>query len=372
MVSLHKNFIAVYLQFLRTSGIIPLSEKTVNPRREYYMVDYSEWKACVSDEEAPAYVKSASFPADEPAVSRRSFYADQVRQELPCNSREETWASARYFSKHAGDECYRYARADIEYNLQKAAEMFGIGDDVAKVLTHTEEVKTASDSDYGWVRGGERKYPMFDAHGVKLAAEYFEDNKFKYPFPMRSEIAKNILRKAAEFDVEVPDGIRKTAGHGVARPDNVINELTIRAELCDDADTGLALAKMAEHVAEHGVDALNGSTAKLAELVEDVDIIENWRGRYGKDMSAPEDFLFDMDVKQAEAIVNDVIEIGGDALSLSKLAELPDEVFDDVLGEGFAESVKEAGAIDPKKLGEALATKSVEDLNELSHALRRL
>ena len=313
------------------------------------MVDYSEWKACASEEDAPAYVKAASFPDEAPAVSRRSFYADAAGQELPCNSREEPWASAHYFAKHAHDESYRRIRA-----------------------AHTEEVKTASDADYGWVRPGERKYPMFDAHGVKLAAAYFEDNKFKYPFPMRSEIAKNILRKAAEFGVDVPDGVRKTAGHGVARPDNVINELTIRAELCSDPDTGLALAKMAEHVAEKGAEALDGSTDKIAELVEDVDVIENWRGRYGKDMSAPEDFLFDMDVKQAEAIVNDVVEVGGDALSLSKLAELPDEVFDDVLGEGFADSVKEAGAIDPKKLGEALAAKSVEDLNELSHALRRL
>lgn len=336
------------------------------------MVDYSEWRSYASEEGAPAYVKSASFPEEAPAVPRRSFYADAVRQELPCNSREETWTSARYFSKHAEDDGYRRIRADVEYNLQKAAELFGISEDVARVLTHTEEVKTASDSDYGWVRPGERKYPMFDAYGVKLAAAYFEDNKFKYPFPMRSEIAKNILRKAAEFGVGVPDGVRKTAGHGVARPDNVINELTIRAELCHDPDTGLALAKMAEHVAENGAEALAGATDKIAELVEDVDVIEDWRGRYGKDMSAPEDFLFDMDVKQAEAIVNDVIEIGGDALSLSKLAELPDEVFDDVLGEGFADSVKEAGAIDPRKLGEALAAKSAEDLNELGHALKRL
>ena len=337
------------------------------------MVDYNEWKSCVSDEDAPAYVKSAGFQEGAPSSPRRSFFADAVRQELPCNSREETWASARYFAKHASDEGYASIRADVEYNLQKAAEVFGIADDVAKVLTHTEEVKTASDSDYGWVRDGERKYPMFDAHGVKLASEYFEDNKFKYPFPMRSEIAKNILRKAAEFGVEVPDGIRKTAGHGIARPDNVINELMIRVDLCSDVDTGLELAKMAEHIAENGNAALDGTTeAKIAELVEDVDVIENWRGRYGKDMSAPEDFLFDMDVKQAEAIVNDVVGIGGDALSLSKLAELPDEVFDDVLGEGFADSVKEAGAIAPKKLGEALAAKSPEDLNELSHALKRL
>ena len=336
------------------------------------MVDYNDWKSCTADADAPAYVKSASFAEASPRT-RGSFFADQVSGELPCNSREETWASARYFSKHASEEQYRAIRADIEYNLQKAAKVYGISEDVAKVMTHTEAVKTASDSDFGWVRDGVRKYPMFDAEGVKLAADYFEENKFCYSFPMRREIAVNILKKAEEYGVTgLPDGIRKTAGHGLARRDDVINELVIRAELCKDADTGLALAKMAEYLAENGQESLAGVTDEIAKLAEDVDVIEGWRKRYGKDMTAPEDFLFAMDVKQAEAVLSDVIELGGDALSLSKLAELPDEVFDNVLGDGFADSVKEGSCIDPLKLGEALAARTVEDRNELSHALRRL
>lgn len=336
------------------------------------MVVYDEWRACATDANAPEYVKSACFsPAGLPAA-RHAFYADAVAQELPCNSREETWVSACYFAKHASDEAYRTTRADIEYNLQKAASVFGIAEDVARVLTHSAEVKTASDADYGWVRDGERKYPMFDAEGVKLAAEYFEANKYKYPFVMRREIAKNILRKAAEYDVSTPDGIRKTAGYGVARRDNVVNELLIRAELCSDVDTGLALAKMAEHISRGGTETLDGTTDKLAELVEDTDIIENWRGRYGKDLLAPEEFLFDMEIKQAERLLDDAIAIGGDVLSLSKLAELPEDVYNGVLGDGFTDTVKEAGAIDPKKLGEALAARTQEDLNELAYVLRNL
>lgn len=336
------------------------------------MVDYNDWKSCTADADAPAYVKSASFAEASPRA-RGSFFADQVSGELPCNSREETWASARYFSKHASEEQYRAIRADIEYNLQKAAKVYGISEDVAKVMTHTEAVKTASDSDFGWVRDGVRKYPMFDAEGVKLAADYFEENKFCYSFPMRREIAVNILKKAEEYGVTgLPDGIRKTAGHGLARRDDVINELVIRAELCKDPDTGLALAKMAEYLAENGQESLAGVTDEIAKLAEDVDVIEGWRKRYGKDMTAPEDFLFAMDVKQAEAVLSDVIELGGDVLSLSKLAELPDEVFDNVLGDGFADSVKEGACIDPLKLGEALASRTAEDRNELSHALRRL
>ncbi len=336
------------------------------------MIDYNDWKSCTTDAGAPSYVKTASFPAERRPEPAGSFMADQVNGELPCNGRAETWATARYFAKHASEGQYAGIRADVEYNIKRAAAMFGIADDVARVMTHHEEVKAASDDDYGWVRDGVRKYPMFDGHGVKLASEYFEENKFKYPFGMRREIAGNILRKAAEYGVSVPDGIRKTAGRGLARPDDVVNELTIRAELCNDPDTALALAKMAEHVAERGMEALDGTTEKIAELVEDTDVIEGWRGRYGKDMTSPEDFLFSMDVKQAEAVLDDVVEVGGEALSLSKLAELPGETFDDVLGEGFAASVSRGGRISPRMLGDALAKKTAEDLNELSAALRRL
>lgn len=336
------------------------------------MVDYSDWKACAADEGAPSYVKSAGLPASGRTSPARPFFADQAHGELPCNGRAETWVSARYFSKHAADAAYAGIAADVEYNLRKAAAAYGIVDDVERVMTHHEEVKAASDDDYGYVRPGVRKYPMFDGHGVKLASEYFEENKFKYPFAMRREIAGNILRKAAEYGVQVPDGIRKTAGHGLARPDDVVNELTIRAELCRDPDTALALAKMAEHVAERGVESLDGTTGKIAELVEDTDVIEGWRGRYGRDMTAPEDFLFSMDVKQAEAVLDDVVEVGGEALSLSKLAELPPDTFDNVLGEGFSAAVSENGRIVPRMLGDALAKKTAEDLNELSAALKRL
>lgn len=336
------------------------------------MVDYNEWRAGALEDNAPAYVKQAGFPETEAKSASRRFFADSMRDELPCNSPAETWLSARHFSKHAEDAQYGEVRDDVEYNIRKAAEVFGISDDVGKALVHTVAVKTASDSDYGWVVNGERKYPMFDATGVKLAEEYFEANKAKYPFSVRKEIAGNILAKAEEFGVAAGESIRKSAGHGVGRPDNVINELVIRAELCQDPDTALALSKMAERVAEQGAEALAGSSDKIAELVEDVDVIENWRRRYGKDMSAPEDFLFDIDMKQAAALVEDAVDVGGDVLSLSKLAELSDETFDNVFGDGFAESVKVAGVINPARLGGALAALSPEDRNEFRNYLKLL
>lgn len=342
------------------------------------MIEYAEWKAAAADENAPEFVKTAGAASADRVQS--GPMADIVHDELPCGTAADTWISARAFAKKA--ESGAYARIpglkeDIAARLMKSAELFGVADAVSGAMS-VKKTSAAErpDSDYGWVDGAERKYPLFSPSYVKRACEYFEEYKYSYPFAMRSAIAKRILAKAAEFGMpgsEIPDGVRKTAGHGLARPDNVINELVVRAESCGDVDAADALAAAAEKVAELGMEALSGGTAeKMAELVEDADVISGAYRSYGRKVMAPEEFLFDIDIKSAEAALADTIEIGGDALSLRKLAELPDELFDGVFGDGFAESCKTAGAIDPAKLGNAISGRPDEDVNELSNVLRGL
>lgn len=344
------------------------------------MIEYAEWKAAASSSDAPEFVKSAEIP--DTAGTPTGCFADIVHDELPCGDAAQTWLSARAFAKRASAGAYdRVAglRADIESRIRTSARVFGVEEQVDAALAVPKQAEAAhGDGDYGWVDGGTRKYPLFDASHVKRACTYFEENKYKYPFTMRSAIANRIIEKAAEFGIpraEIPFGVYKTAGHGFARPDNVVNELVVRAEECGDAhaDVADALAAAAEKVAELGMDALAGGGAeKIAELVEDADVITGRYKSYGRLTLPPEDFLFDIDIKTAEDAVSDMIEIGSDVLSLRKLAELPEELYDGVFGDGFAESCKTAGAIDPEKLGNAIAGRRQEDVNELANVLRSL
>ena len=342
------------------------------------MIDYADWQAAASDPTAPEFVKRAAFAGTRGKAP--GYAADIVHDELPCDTPEETWVSARAFAVKAASGAYaRVAGLEdsIRSRIKTAADLFGISADVETALSvKTAEAPGHADDDYGWVDGAGRKYPLFSAAHVKRACAYFEDNKYMYPFTMRSAIARRILAKAAAFDVpreEIPDGVRKTAGHGLARPDDVVNELVVRAESCDDVDVAGALAGAAEKVAELGMDALaHGGAEKLAELVEDADVITGRYKTYGRLTRPPEDFLFGIDIKTAEAAVSDMIEIGRDVLSLRKLAELPDELYDGVFGDGFAASCKTAGTLDPEKLGKAIAERRQEDVNELANVLRSL
>jgi hypothetical protein len=214
---------------------------------------------------------------------------------------------------------------------------------------------------------------MFDARGVKKADEYFAVNRFHYPAEMRKVIAGNIMRKAAEYKLEVSDAVRREAGHGYPRRDTLMAELLARAELCKDAEVSIAIANLNELVAVADAGELNAVLDKVAETIDEMDRLEGLDRHYGKKVLAPADFLYDINPKEAEAIAKDSIELGNNIFSIQKLAELPKAVFETVLGEDFVTRIKSAeGTIDALKLENELFSMPLPDKRALDQYLQTL
>lgn len=307
----------------------------------------------------PSYVLDAPLPEKTAADALPDrAYADDVRRLFPIVTPVDTWLSAAYFAKHA-EEVYTSAlRSHVESRIKEAAAVFGIADDVSAIMTairQVPEVKQASDGDYGWVKGTERKYPMFSAVGVHKAAEYFMENRYQYPPAMRKTIAAAIMRKAGEFKVDVPASIRKEAGHGLPRRDTLMAELLERSRSTKDAELSQAVANVNEMIAVAGMDEIGEVLDKVAEVVDALDKAEGLNLGYGKRRLAPADFIYDMDPKEAEKLIEDSVELKNHVFSIQKLAELPPTLFSDVLGEDFVSRVKSAdGKIDRSKLADEL------------------
>jgi hypothetical protein len=308
-----------------------------------------------------------SYVLDEPLLTKESAdglpdrnYADDGRRLFPLDSPANVWLSAAYFAKHAHQPGSYVAplRTHIESRIKTAAAVYGISEDVASIMeaiTRLPEEKKASASDYGWVNGNERRYPMFDKNGVIKAAQYFVENRQLYPLEMRRTIASAIMRKAAEFGVEAPGAVRREAGHGMPRRDTLMAELLARAEMCKDAEISQAVANVNEMIAVSGMDEIGEVLDKVAEVVDALDNAEGLNLGYGKRLLAPADFLYDMDMKEAAAIAEDSVELKNYVFSIQKLAELSPAVFGDVLGEDFVMRIKQAdGKIDRSKLADEL------------------
>lgn len=339
----------------------------------------------------PSYVMEYSLPDKEAASEIDSeLFADPVRKLFPVSDQSMTWLSAAYYEKHAqaGDLPYKKDEAALVLEtIKRAAKIYGISEDVDAVLGELagQAEKQAADesSNYGWIMRDAttgqvlaRKYPMFDARGVKKASAYFDEYRARYPIGIRRSIARNIIRKAAEYGIandELDAGVLKEAGYGIPRKDRLMEEIYERAHLTKDAEQAIALANINELVVGMPDSEIAENLDKLAEVIDAFDNAAGLTCHYGKKILMPSDFLFDVSIKEASTAVEDAVELKRHVFSISKLAELPLSVYGDVLGDEFAKSVVKSGSedptVDPEKLADNLYSLPVPDKAALEEHL---
>ena len=327
-------------------------------------------------EGAPKYVAEAEVPTKEAADRLPdSLFADSFNRRYPIDSKAATWLSAAYFAKTAEDDGYGVVTKEyVENRIKEAADRYGNREDVDKVMEKLRAkpvVKKASDdeSNYGWPK--ERKYPMFDERGVKLACSYFDENAYNYPPTMRHTIAKNIMRKCAEYGMLPTRTVRVEAGSGLNLRDSIGAALVDRIRACTNeksAELLRATSEMLMHI-DSG-DMFHEMSVKMAEALEEFDIDNGFHRMYNARFESPAAIFFGLSVKAAADRVEDTVVLGKDAFSITKLAELPLEVFTSCLGEDFGERVKSAEGIDRGKLADELHSLPMPDKKALLKSIR--
>jgi hypothetical protein len=325
----------------------------------------------------PEYVADAETTTKEAAdTAKESLFADQYNRRYSIASPEDTWISAAYFAKTAEEDGYSQKEYElVESRIKTAADIYGIRADVDQVFSTfakpeiIEKAAEDEDSNYGYATL--RMYPMFDENGVKLANAFFAEHCFKYPGEMRHTIAKNIMRKSAEYGVDVDDRVRKEAGIGIPNLDFMVEQICDRVYRAPNAEAGAPLLKAAELISTMAIGDIGNKLEKFAELVETFDESFGINKEYGKKFLAPSDFIFDVSIKEAEDFLSDKVSLGKYTFSLEKLAELPLEVYTAALGEDFSDRIKTAEAtVDKEKLSDELYSLPIPDKNALVDAIK--
>jgi len=310
-----------------------------------------------------------------------AVYADDFRNLFPIGTPAETWLSAAYLTKAASDGRCTYAPAEFGHvsdMVARAAAIHGVSDDVAAITGRLAAKEADAEPCYLWtVRDDSgavlaRKYPVFDADGVKRAAGYFAENRARYPLDVRVHIATGILRKAAEFGVDVkglPGEVRREAGFGVPNIGEVSDELNWRAKMASDSETALAVLSLAEGIATTaglGTDIL----WKIAGTLEEFDRGSGLDMKYGREVRMPADFLFAHEISKTAEALDDAVVLGKSAFSARGLSELPAEVFTEVLGDDILADITVGGRLDAEKLAAVLPALPLPDRHALEDFLR--
>jgi len=302
------------------------------------------------DGKVPEYVLDANPNDMTKAATAKlpdALFADRVNRRYPIDSKASTWLSAAYFAKTASGDAYssEALRGLVRDTIKLAADKYGIRKDVDEAMEALSrgpaEKKAADDeSNYGWP--SEKKYPMFDEHGVKMANSYFAENCFNYPPAMRRTIAERIFQKCAEYGVEANDVVRREAGQGFNLREDVGVELVDRVKMAshDSPELASALAGAAQAMLEMPMDRYQGSLAKFAALLDRFDEETGFADRYGVRFRSPMEIFHGRNIKEASDFLDDSVQLGGDLFSITKLAGLPMDLFTSALGDDFGDMIR--------------------------------
>lgn len=117
----------------------------------------------------------------------------------------------------------------------------------------------------------------------------------KYPRSVRQDVSRQLLEEGKEYignDYSFSNTLEKIAGEAVACPDDISNQLQLRAVFFKDSDKKLynKMNKLSEEVENTSGNFIPRYTMeKVANFVDMVDRVTDMHEYYGNDIKAPED-----------------------------------------------------------------------------------
>lgn len=326
----------------------------------------------------PDYVVNGALvdEKDASALPDTSF-ADRVHRKFPVTDRANTWASAGYFAKTASDMGYSKIERDIvSSRIKRAADVYGIGKDVEDIMskvTFVPQVKQASDDDSNYCDPEHRGFPVFDKEGAEMANNFFTKHAYKYGHERRKTIAKNIMRKSAEYGVKVAEQVRLSAGEGFPNREALAEHLIFRVnELMSRGTYKMAeeLCKFASEICVCSDEDLFRNKDGLFDAISGMDEVTGIDDCYGRKFCAPEELVFDIKPESMKEVIDDAVPMGGDTFSAKALSDLPRALFEKVLPKEMVDGMMEDGKISPKKLSVTIISLKSPESSHLKRTIK--
>lgn len=332
----------------------------------------------------PPYVETG-VPLEKEAADKTAsnLFADEKNRRYPLTDKANTWLSGAYFAKTAHDHYNFDEYRRIAGRILKAASVYGITKDVTSAMSTISEAiikeeaaKITKEAEAAELCYGEPEtdgFPMFNKEQVKMACDYFNDNAYAYDWRRRAKIAKNIMRKAAEYGITPCETVRKEAGAGFPRRDFLAENLMTREAEFER----LGLSKLASDmrrtikiVCEADPEDLMSQLEPLREMVSGSDELSGIDRDYGRRFLPPADFIFDIGDDEAKEFKEDTIPMCGELMSARALSGLPRKIFESVMSPSMVDGLFENGHISPKKISITIIKMSPRDQRSLMNSIQ--
>ena len=328
----------------------------------------------------PDYIANGALVDEKDAAALPdTAFADRVNRRFPITDRANTWASAGYFAKTASDCGYSDRQKEtVMAMIKRAADIYGIAKDVedmlGKLSAGNEQVEKKAADDLSCYCDPEHMgYPVFDKEGAEMANAFFTKNAYKYGHERRRTIAKNIMKKSAEFCVKTAEQVRMSAGDGFPNREVLAEHLMFRAnELMQRGTYKMAseLCKFAKEICVCSDEDLFRNRDGLFNAIGGMDEVTGLDDLYDRKFAAPEELVFDIPLGSMKEVVEDAVPMGGDTFSAKALSDLPRALFEKVLPKEIVDGMMEDGKISPKKLSVTIISLKSPESSHLKRTIK--
>lgn len=304
--------------------------------------------------------KAATIAGNDVAGLPLAVFADPENRKFPLNTKAATWLAQAYFS-HDRHLYTTQQAADVQDKITKAADYWSISGFVKKARQTVEKSLTSTppeltDDDYALVVNYEgeakRMLPVHSAENVKSAAATLWNQRSKCPYEWRLVASRKILRKAAEFGVQL-DGdlssyLTKAAAMGSSFPSVAAEKLGYRVLMIPDShkNVKVAVAKLVKAISLKPNLPSSGELIKLASIVDKIDTEEGLRRYYDEgSLETPEEILFELTREKAASIRESFLMLTtGTVVPFEALQNAPLAKIAEALG--FLDRVQDDGSLD--------------------------
>jgi hypothetical protein len=298
--------------------------------------------------EVADFVKHAEMDSSMADQLPATAFAWPERRLLPINSAENTVLSSLYREKIAA------VPAEVDELLKTAQTVYGVKDLLARSQEqekNAQEAVPAEEPVYMLPRLGRLRVKT--AEDVTVAEGLLLEQYPRLSIEDRAEGFINLVKTARDKGVKLQPKTHQMAGMTVCTTKVAMDFIEARrcatkVPLFQQAYEKLAASFRGKGEFMQDRDEL----VKVADALARIDTMADIRHRYDKSLPDPIQTVFNT-TKLAEEMVN----ISGRSIPMSKLAAMPLTFWEDVVGPDLAQEVSDgSGGVDAMKLGQIVPT----------------
>lgn len=277
--------------------------------------------------EARDFVKSASLDVNDESTLPSSAFAWPERRLFPINTPQNTVLSSLYRIKCAA------IPVEVDDALKKAQGIYGVKNILDKSAEHQKTAEAQrSPAPETWILPHLKRLRVKTAEDVKVAERLLLEQYPRLNIEDRAEGFVNLVKVARDLGVSLEPTTHRMAGMTVCTTKTARDWIEARAAAVEEPLFQSAYEKLASAFAHRGEfiqdrDELISAANALAHLDKQAGLDKH----YDKRLPDPIRTIFN-----TEKIAEEMIDMAGRQIPLSKLAAMPSTFWDDVVGKDIA------------------------------------